>query len=42
MVNTGVNGPGTFLPVLLDELSQLTPEVLREKANVEIVQSVSE
>jgi len=32
-----VQGPGTFLPALIDELSKLTPEVLSEKVNVEIV-----
>lgn len=32
-----VQGPGTFLPALIDELSKLTPEVLSEKANIEIV-----
>lgn len=32
-----VQGPGTFLPALMDELSKLTPEVLSEKVNIEIV-----
>jgi len=32
-----VQGSGTFLPAFIDELSKLTPEVLREKVNVEIV-----
>lgn len=32
-----VQGPGTFLPAFIDELSKLTPEVLSEKVNIEIV-----
>jgi len=32
-----VQGPGTFLPALIDELSKLTPEILSEKANIEII-----
>jgi thiamine-phosphate diphosphorylase/hydroxyethylthiazole kinase len=31
-----VQGPGTFLPAFIDELSKLTPEVLSEKVNIEI------
>jgi len=33
----GVQGPGTFLPAFIDELSRLTPEVLSDKVNIEIV-----
>lgn len=32
-----VRGPGTFLPAFIDELSKLTPEVLSEKVDIEIV-----
>ena len=32
-----VKGPGTFRAALLDELYNLTPEVLAEKANVEVL-----
>ena len=32
-----VRGPGTFRAALLDELYNLTPEVLLERAKVEIV-----
>ena len=31
-----VQGPGTFLPAFIDELSKLTPEVLSEKVIIEI------
>jgi len=37
MDRTGVNGPGTFLPALLDEMSRLTPEVMKEKANIQVL-----
>ena len=32
-----VQGPGTFLPAFIDELSKLTPEILSEKVNVGII-----
>jgi hydroxyethylthiazole kinase-like sugar kinase family protein len=32
-----VQGPGTFLPAFIDELSKLTPEIIRKKANIEII-----
>ena len=32
-----VQGPGTFLPAFIDELSRLAPEVLSEKVNIEIL-----
>ncbi|KZV76302.1 Hydroxyethylthiazole kinase [Peniophora sp. CONT] len=32
-----VRGPGTFLPVLLDELSRLTPETLASRAKAKVV-----
>jgi thiamine-phosphate diphosphorylase / hydroxyethylthiazole kinase len=32
-----VHGLGTFLPALLDEISKLTPEVIRERARVEVL-----
>ncbi|TFY80989.1 hypothetical protein EWM64_g3030 [Hericium alpestre] len=31
-----VRGPGTFLPALIDELANLTPEVIRQRAKVEV------
>jgi hypothetical protein len=34
-----VHGPGTFLPALIDELANLTPEVIVARANVEVVES---
>lgn len=36
-LRSDVQGPGTFLPAFIDELSKLTPEVLSEKVNIEIV-----
>lgn len=30
-------GPGTFRAALLDELYNLTPEVILERANIEII-----
>jgi hydroxyethylthiazole kinase-like sugar kinase family protein len=33
-----VRGPGTFRAALLDELYNLTPEILRAKVKVEIVE----
>jgi len=32
-----VQGPGTFLPAFIDELSKLTPELLSEKVDIEIL-----
>ena len=32
-----VRGPGTFLPVLLDELSRLTPEILASRAKAKVL-----
>jgi len=32
-----VQGPGTFLPAFIDELSKLTPEALSEKVTIEIL-----
>jgi thiamine-phosphate diphosphorylase/hydroxyethylthiazole kinase len=34
-----VRGPGTFRAALLDELYNLTPDVLRERVTVEIIES---
>jgi thiamine-phosphate diphosphorylase/hydroxyethylthiazole kinase len=34
-----VRGPGTFRAALLDELYILTPDVLRERVKVEIIDS---
>jgi thiamine-phosphate diphosphorylase/hydroxyethylthiazole kinase len=31
-----VKGPGSFLPVLMDELANLKPEVIRGLAKVEV------
>lgn len=36
-LRTDVQGPGTFLPAFIDELSKLTPEILSEKVNIELV-----
>lgn len=35
-IRPDVQGPGTFLPAFIDELSKLTPEILSEKVNIEI------
>jgi len=32
----GVRGPGTFLPVLIDELAMLTPEIVLRTAKIEV------
>ena len=33
-----VKGPGTFRAALLDELYNLTPEILQKRVNVELVE----
>ncbi|KAK7472494.1 thiamine biosynthetic bifunctional enzyme [Stygiomarasmius scandens] len=32
-----VKGPGTFFPALVDELASLTPEVVQERANIQVI-----
>lgn len=34
-----VKGPGSFIPALIDELANLTPDQIKQKARVEIIVS---
>jgi thiamine-phosphate diphosphorylase/hydroxyethylthiazole kinase len=36
-----VNGPGSFLPALIDELALLTPEIIMERLKVEVLTEAS-